>query len=800
MPRLKALVTGKAPAFIDILKNFNSAALAEENLVGLLAASGRRIVFYGDDTWLKLFPAAFQRSDGTSGFFTRDTVEVDTNVTRHLKDELDPAMASAKSRDWDVLVLHYLGLDHVGHLRGPRSSMMVDKLHEMDAIVERVHDAVKAQDALRLAEDPVALPSLVLLCSDHGMSEVGNHGGATVEESSALLLFLRGDGHAMNEHASMPMQQQRRLQVDLVPTLASVFGLRIPPYSTGRLIDEVVQASARDLTSASTLRVYVESLRRNFEQLYRLAAIKLGRAALAAFDAQYAPMLKRLEQLMQRTDPEADDATAAQVDADELRDACSELQDLLAQSDGSEYNARAVFLGVCCLLASAGVAVRSMRLFARAEALVRDPVVAVLVVGSVLQVVSLTSSSSIENEHATAFYLLTTVLCACGVKLVTHTTTAWSTHTRLVLVALALVATRVLRSRNQVINFGRLNSVHVDAQLPGNAFANDDSLSILSTAPLFDGAVPPEAFFVLICSLVSAKAVVLLFAKPAPGRQRVAQLGLALATAGFVLGMLGSLLCSRMARLETGDTATVAAAPTHESSHLIASALALTIHFSADDYARAVYVIAAFLCVALLSVTPEARLVVAEMVVWLLVTLLQRESNVPTLGVLCIQLACLNKLVRRAPQLVVGGRSNGLSLALLGLWLAQSAFFALGNSHLVTTIDISQSFHGLSGYTQSIVGFLTFVSVLSGPLVVFVNLLQWVHTTAASAAATSPHNFVELPSQAAEDALPCTDAAISTDVCLALFVYQTLRFAVYTYVRSTAHSSRCLAASLCLKT
>jgi len=38
---------------------------------------------------------------------------VDNNVTRHLDWEL-------VSKDWDVLILHYLGLDHVGHLGGPR--------------------------------------------------------------------------------------------------------------------------------------------------------------------------------------------------------------------------------------------------------------------------------------------------------------------------------------------------------------------------------------------------------------------------------------------------------------------------------------------------------------------------------------------------------------------------------------------------------------------------------------------------------------------------------------------------------
>ncbi|KAG6594176.1 GPI ethanolamine phosphate transferase 2 [Phytophthora cinnamomi] len=243
MPRLKALVTGKAPAFIDILKNFNSAALDEDaNLVSLLAASGKRIVFYGDDTWLKLFPETFKRSDGTSGFFTRDTVEVDNNVTRHLKEELDPTMQNEKSGDWDALVLHYLGLDHVGHLRGPRSPLMRGKLQEMDGVVQLVVDSVGEQDARRMEKDTSARPSLILLCSDHGMSEVGNHGGATLEESSALLMFMRGDGKPMRSTEDISYKQKRS-QVDLVPTISSLFGLPIPLYSSGLLLDDVVRAS-----------------------------------------------------------------------------------------------------------------------------------------------------------------------------------------------------------------------------------------------------------------------------------------------------------------------------------------------------------------------------------------------------------------------------------------------------------------------------------------------------------------------------------------------------------------------------
>lgn len=38
-------------------------------------------------------------------------MQVDQNVSRHLGDELS-------KDDWDLLILHYLGLDHVGHIGG----------------------------------------------------------------------------------------------------------------------------------------------------------------------------------------------------------------------------------------------------------------------------------------------------------------------------------------------------------------------------------------------------------------------------------------------------------------------------------------------------------------------------------------------------------------------------------------------------------------------------------------------------------------------------------------------------------
>ena len=65
----------------------------------------------------------------------RPSVQVDNNVTRHLDSTL-------KRDDWDVLILHYLGLDHIGHVSGPRSPLVRPKLLEMDDVLKKIHGAL----------------------------------------------------------------------------------------------------------------------------------------------------------------------------------------------------------------------------------------------------------------------------------------------------------------------------------------------------------------------------------------------------------------------------------------------------------------------------------------------------------------------------------------------------------------------------------------------------------------------------------------------------------------------------------
>nr|XP_033772681.1 GPI ethanolamine phosphate transferase 2 isoform X2 [Geotrypetes seraphini] len=80
MPRIKALMTGSIPGFIDVIMNLNSPALLEDNLIWQAKTAGKRMIFYGDDTWLRLFPKHFVEYDGTTSFFVSDFTEESDNV------------------------------------------------------------------------------------------------------------------------------------------------------------------------------------------------------------------------------------------------------------------------------------------------------------------------------------------------------------------------------------------------------------------------------------------------------------------------------------------------------------------------------------------------------------------------------------------------------------------------------------------------------------------------------------------------------------------------------------------------
>lgn len=129
MQRLKALTTGGLPTFIDIGNNFNSYEILEDSLIYQSHRNNRNVTFMGDDTWLGLYPSMLTKVFDFPSLNVKDIHTVDNGVIEYLFPELN-------QRDADLIVGHFLGVDHIGHTYGPSHWTMGDKLAQMDGVLK----------------------------------------------------------------------------------------------------------------------------------------------------------------------------------------------------------------------------------------------------------------------------------------------------------------------------------------------------------------------------------------------------------------------------------------------------------------------------------------------------------------------------------------------------------------------------------------------------------------------------------------------------------------------------------------
>ncbi|CAL8341477.1 unnamed protein product [Arctogadus glacialis] len=269
MQRIKGFTTGSLPTFIDVGNNFASSAILEDNIIHQFGQIGKRLVFMGDDTWESLFPKKFQRSLPFPSFNVKDLHTVDNGILQHL-------YSTMVGDDWDVLVAHFLGVDHCGHRFGPDHPAMGQKLTQMDGVIRAVME--------RLQND-----TLLVVMGDHGMTDTGDHGGDSQKETDAAL-FLYSPTPLF---PGPPSQGEPEVvpQTDLVPTLALLLGAPIPYSNVGQVLlplfpEAQVQGAAAGLSQLEALWVNVKQVNR-FLETYSSMARDIPPESLAALQAHF---------------------------------------------------------------------------------------------------------------------------------------------------------------------------------------------------------------------------------------------------------------------------------------------------------------------------------------------------------------------------------------------------------------------------------------------------------------------------------------------------------------------------------
>jgi GPI ethanolamine phosphate transferase 3 subunit O len=302
MQRLKALTTGGLPTFADISGNMGGASVEEDTWIGQIHAAPfqrrslptrSRIAFVGDDTWLDLFPHSLDEAYPYPSFNTRDLDTVDNGCLQHIPALLaklrTPHTSSNNNNNnngnssdtEEVLIVHFLGVDHVGHTYGPHNEHMDAKLKQMDAALFTLLDKLDHQtDSC----------SVAFIFGDHGMTEDGNHGGGSDDEINAALFahFSPACGITTSfvvHDSSIIMSKDSQTafdsihQIDLVPTISLLLGLPIPYANLGAVVP-ALSLFTTPAHTATALALNAAQVWRYFTQYSRTANPLPGLAEL----------------------------------------------------------------------------------------------------------------------------------------------------------------------------------------------------------------------------------------------------------------------------------------------------------------------------------------------------------------------------------------------------------------------------------------------------------------------------------------------------------------------------------------
>lgn len=212
MQRISGIMSGTLPTFLEAAFNFGDNESFQDNLVHQLKAKyPTGVYFMGDDTWVNLFPKQLepstQEKDWTKGFsfpdyslLLFDLNSVDDNIKRVLSKLFcdtwpsESPIEGLEGGNWldrdciarhslerpPVIIAHFLGIDHCGHMYGPRSPAMASKLGEVNSVIEDTLNSLEPE-------------TLFVAFGDHGMTEEGDHGGETAKELAATIFLYSRD-------------------------------------------------------------------------------------------------------------------------------------------------------------------------------------------------------------------------------------------------------------------------------------------------------------------------------------------------------------------------------------------------------------------------------------------------------------------------------------------------------------------------------------------------------------------------------------------------------------------------------
>ncbi|KAF3569158.1 hypothetical protein DY000_02018782 [Brassica cretica] len=265
LQRLKGLTTGGLPTFVDVGNSFGAPAIVEDNFINQLVLNGKRLVMMGDDTWTQLFPNQFHKSYPFPSFNVKDLDTVDNGCIEHL-------FPTLYKDDWDVLIAHFLGVDHAGHIFGVDSMPMINKLEQYNTVLERVVDILESQ----AGPGGVHENTMLIVMGDHGQTLNGDHGGGTAEEVETTMFAMSTKKHTPSVPPEFDTSSCKQYpdgkqmcissieQLDFAATLSALLGISFPFGSIGHVNPELYALGSSSLNLDNTKQPAVKEWMKSY--------------------------------------------------------------------------------------------------------------------------------------------------------------------------------------------------------------------------------------------------------------------------------------------------------------------------------------------------------------------------------------------------------------------------------------------------------------------------------------------------------------------------------------------------------
>jgi len=180
----------------------------------------------GDPLWKETFA-----DDVIEGFKSKsfDLKDMDSEKTVS-----DTVLSIIEQNNFDLLVGHRLGVDHIGHTYHTNLDPRIEEQLTLN-------DDLAAEIINKMDNNTV-----LFILGDHGMRADGGHGGSNDEETGTVIAAYYKNG--FRKHKSTGLDEVMRsidekstsmMQVDITPTLAMLLGVPIPFSNLGQIINDI---------------------------------------------------------------------------------------------------------------------------------------------------------------------------------------------------------------------------------------------------------------------------------------------------------------------------------------------------------------------------------------------------------------------------------------------------------------------------------------------------------------------------------------------------------------------------------